>query len=47
MKTIYISPALRVVMQGQDVVTSSIPNNYHNEYKPGEGLAPERQVIWK
>ncbi len=47
MKTVYISPQLsKVMMEGRDILTTSTPDGVHNEYKPGEGLAPERQRIW-
>ena len=46
MKTLYISPALRVIMEAQDIVTGSTPDGFHNEVKPGEGLAPGRN-IWE
>lgn len=42
----YIEPEIRVVRMAQDVVCTSVPGGVHNEYKAGEGLAPERKGIW-
>gem|GEM_PF-2544020 len=46
MKTIYTVPEIRVVRMMQDVVCTSGPDQIHNVYQPGEGLAPERNKIW-
>lgn len=46
MKATYISPALRVLMMQPDVVATSTPDEFHNEVKPGNGLAPGRRSIW-
>ena len=48
MKTkIYMEPAMRVVRTDSNIIATSIPSGINNEYKPGEGLAPENRSIWK
>lgn len=47
MKTNYTSPSLNVVNMPEDMIQTSTPSGIHNQYKPGEGLAPERGNIWK
>ncbi len=47
MKTTYISPALRMLMVQHDIVTTSTPDSFHNQYREGEGLAPEKRTIWE
>jgi len=42
----YITPELRVVVLSSEVITTSSPDNFHNQYRPGDGLAPERRNIW-
>ena len=46
MKAVYISPRLSKLVLQNDVIATSTPDNIHNQYKPGEGLAPGRKSIW-
>ena len=45
-KTIYTDPEMRVIRVREDIVCTSMPDGVHNEYQPGEGLAPQRNSIW-
>ena len=33
-------------MLRSDIIATSGPDGVYNQYKPGEGLAPERIKIW-
>ena len=46
MKTIYISPELRVMMMRENIIETSTPDGFHNVVKPEPGLAPEKRGIW-
>ena len=43
---IYITPEMKVVRVREDIVCTSMPTAIHNEYKEGDGLAPEKRTIW-
>ena len=42
----YITPEMKVVRVREDIVCTSLPTTIHNEYKEGDGLAPEKRTIW-
>ncbi len=42
----YLSPVLTVMNVRPDVLTTSSPDGFYNQYQAGEGLSPNRQNIW-